>query len=160
MRMNPSQVLLLAFLIGVIAGLRSFTAPAAVAWAAHQDWLSLQNTPLSSASSTAAVVILTLLALVELVTDKLPSTPARTRAPGLIARIVSGGLAGAAIALAGTQSIALGAVLGVAGGVAGGFGGYEIRTRLVKALKVPDLVIALLEDAVAIGGGLLIVTRF
>jgi uncharacterized membrane protein len=48
----------------------------------------------------------------------------------------------------------------VVGGVAGGFGGYQVRVRLVKALKVPDLVIALLEDAVAIGGGLLIVTRF
>ena len=51
-------------------------------------------------------------------------------------------------------------VLGAVGGVAGAFAGYEVRTRLVKALKVPDLVIALLEDAVAIAGGLFIVTRF
>jgi hypothetical protein len=39
----------------------------------------------------------------------------------------------------------------------GAFGGYEVRKRLVRALKAPDFVIALLEDAVAIGGGLLIV---
>jgi uncharacterized membrane protein len=32
--------------------------------------------------------------------------------------------------------------------------------RLVRALKVPDFVIALAEDAVAIAGGLLIVSRF
>lgn len=43
---------------------------------------------------------------------------------------------------------------------AGAFAGYEVRKRLVRALKVPDFLIALLEDAVAIGGGLLIVSRF
>jgi uncharacterized membrane protein len=158
--MNPTQVLLLAFLIGVVAGLRSLTAPAVVAWAAHRNWLGLQSTPLSFMGSTAAVVLFTLLAVVELVADQLPSTPARTKPAGLIFRIVLGGLSGAGVAVAGTQSIALGAVLGVVGGIAGAFAGYEVRTRLVKALKVPDLVIALLEDAVAIGGGLLIVSRF
>jgi uncharacterized membrane protein len=73
---------------------------------------------------------------------------------------VLGVLSGAAVAAAGAQSIGLGAVLGVAGALAGAFAGYEVRKRLVRALKVPDFVIALLEDAVAIGGGLLIVSRF
>jgi len=41
----------------------------------------------------------------------------------------------------------VGAVLGAVGGVAGAFAGYEARTRLVKALKVPDLVIAPLHDS-------------
>ncbi|MGO9272991.1 MAG: DUF4126 family protein [Terriglobia bacterium] len=164
--MNPSEVLLLAFLIGVVAGLRSLTAPAVVAWVAHRNWLDLHNTPLSFMGSTVAVVIFTLLAVVELVADQLPSTPSRLKPPGLIARIVFGGLAGAGVAVAsgtmrgGAQSIALGAVFGAAGGVAGAFGGYQARTRLVKALRVPDLVIACLEDAVAIAGGLLIVSRF
>jgi len=71
-----------------------------------------------------------------------------------------GGLSGACVAVSGAQSIALGAICGVAGGIAGAFAGYEVRTRLVRALKVPDFVIALLEDAVAIAGGLLIVSRF
>ncbi|MFZ0636239.1 MAG: DUF4126 family protein [Candidatus Acidiferrales bacterium] len=158
--MNPSEVMILAFLIGVVAGLRSLTAPAVVSWAAHRNWLNLHNTPLSFMGSSAAVVIFILLALAELVADQLPSTPSRTKPPGLIARIVLGGLSGAGVALAGAQSIALGAVLGVVGGVAGAFGGYRVRTRLVKALKVPDVVIACLEDVVAIGGGLLIVSRF
>jgi len=109
---------------------------------------------------STAVVIFTLLAVVELVADRLPSTPSRLKPPGLIARIVLGGLSGAGVAVAGAQSIALGAVLGVAGGVAGAFGGYQARTRLVKALRVPDLVIACLEDALAIAGGLFIVSRF
>jgi uncharacterized membrane protein len=158
--MTSSQVLLLALLIGVVSGLRSVTAPAVVAWAAHRNWLNLHNTVLSFMASTAAVAIFTLLALVELVADKLPSTPSRTKPVGLIARIVLGGLSGAAVAVSGAESIVLGAVLGAVGGVAGAFAGYEVRTRLVKALEVPDLVIALLEDSVAISGGLFIVSRF
>ena len=78
---------------------------------------------------------------------------------GLSARVVMGALCGATVALAGGESIALGIVLGVAGGIAGAYGGYQVRTRLVKALGVPDVVIAVLEDIVAIGGGLLILSR-
>jgi uncharacterized membrane protein len=158
--MNPSEVLLLASLIGVINGLRTMTAPAVVAWAANRHWLNLDNSPLAFMGSTAAVGIFTVMALGELVIDKLPSTPSRTRLPGLIGRSVLGGLSGACVAASGAQSIALGAVLGVAGAIVGAFAGYEVRTRLVRALKVPDFVIALLEDAVAIAGGLLIVSRF
>ncbi|HMJ26031.1 MAG TPA: hypothetical protein VK475_09395, partial [Pyrinomonadaceae bacterium] len=110
--------------------------------------------------STAAVAIFSVLAIGELVVDKLPSTPNRTKLPGLIGRSVLGGVSGAAVAVAGAQSIATGAVLGVAGAIAGAFAGYEVRKRLVHALKAPDFVIALLEDAVAIGGGLMIVSRF
>jgi uncharacterized membrane protein len=158
--MNPSQVLLLAFLIGVIGGLRTMTAPAVVAWAANRHWLNLHSSPLAFMGSTAAVAVFTVLALGELVVDKLPSTPNRTKLLGLIGRSVTGGLSGAAVAASGVQSIALGAVLGMAGAIAGTFMGYEVRKRLVRALKVPDFVIAVFEDALAIGGGLLIVSRF
>ena len=158
--MVSSQVLLLAFAIGIIAGLRSLTAPAVVAWAAQRGWLNLDGTSLSFMGSTAVVAIFTILAAVELVADQLPSTPARTKAPGLIARIILGGLSGAAVALAGGQSFAVGGVLGGVGGVAGAFAGYQVRTGLVRALKVPDFVIAVLEDVVAVAGALFIVTRF
>jgi uncharacterized membrane protein len=158
--MSPTLALLLAFLIGVVSGLRSLTAPAVVAWAAHRGWINLHHTPLQFMGSTSAVIVFTLFAVVELVADQLPSAPSRTSPPGLIARIVLGALCGAAIAGSGAQSIAIGAVLGATGGVAGAFGGYQVRTLLVKALKVPDFVIASLEDAVTIGAGLIIVSRF
>jgi len=158
--MSPSRVMLLTFLIGVVGGLRSVTGPAVVAWATNRHWLTLHDSLLAFMGSTAAVAVWTVLALGELVADKLPSTPSRTRSPGLIARGVLGGLSGACVAVAGAQSAALGAVLGAAGGIAGAFAGYEVRARLVRVLKVPDFVIAVLEDAVAIGGGFLIVSRF
>jgi uncharacterized membrane protein len=158
--MPPAIVLVLAFLIGALGGLRSLTAPAVVAWAAHLGWINLRNTPLHFLGSGGAVATFTVLALVELVADKLPSAPSRTAPPGLIARIVLGALCGAAVALAGAQSAAIGGVLGAAGGIAGAFGGYQARTGLVKELKVPDFLIATLEDALAICAGLFLMSRF
>src|SRR5437868_2064792 len=134
------MTIFLAFLIGVCAGLRSLTAPAVVAWAIHLGWLKLDG-PLALIGSTGTVTILTILAVGELIADKLPKTPSRTAALGLCARVVTGGLTGACIAAAGGMQPLFGAVLGAAGGVAGAFGGYQARTRLVKALGVRDFVV-------------------
>jgi uncharacterized membrane protein len=149
--------MLLAFLIGAVAGLRSMTAPAVVAWAAHRNWLNLHRTSLAFMGATATVVIVIVLAVIELVLDKLPTTPSRLAPTGLGARVITGGLSGASVAAAAAQSVRLGAVLGVAGGIVGAFVGHGVRSRLVRRLKVPDWVIALFGDAVAIAGGLSIV---
>jgi uncharacterized membrane protein len=158
--MNSGIVLVLAFSIGLIAGLRSMTAPAVVSLAAYLKWIDLQDSPLSFLGSTAAVFILTAAAVVELIVDKLPKTPSRKEPLGLIARFVTGGLSGAAMCAAAHQNAVFGAVLGGVGGLAGAFAGYEARTRLVKSLRIPDLFVALIEDAVAIGCGLFLVSRF
>jgi uncharacterized membrane protein len=92
--------------------------------------------------------------------DKLPQTPNRTSPPGLIARIIMGGLTGACVAAGGGQGAPLGAILGAVGGVVGCFVGYQARTGLVKALSTRDLYVALLEDLVAIGGCLWVLSRF
>ena len=152
-------ILLFAFLIGLLAGLRSLTPPAMVAWAVYLGWLTLTR-PLSLIGSLPAVIILSLLALTEIILDKLPNTPNRTAPPGLIGRIVTGGLTGACVSIGGGQKALVGAVLGLIGGVVGCFGGYQVRARLVKSLRQPDFYIALVEDLVAIGGSLFIVSRF
>ena len=157
--MDTSSALALAFLIGVIAGLRSLMAPTVVAWAAHLKWLNLQPTWAAFMASTVTVGILTVLAIAELIGDKLPKTPSRKSPGPFVARIVSGAFSGAVLCAAAKQPLVAGAFLGGLGAVVGTLGGYEARTRLVKAWKVPDLVVALLEDAVAIGGGLFIVSR-
>lgn len=157
--MSPAYVLFLAFLIGLFNGLRSLTPPAVAAWGAHAGWLRLQRS-LVWIGTTPAAIIFTLLALVELVADKLPTTPSRTAPPGLIARIVLGALTGACVAMAGAQGVVLGAAIGIAGALVGTFGGYQARTRLVKALGTPDFVVAVLEDLVTIGGSLWVVSRF
>lgn len=153
------MTLLLAFLIGAFAGLRSLAPTAVTAWAARLGWLRLPR-PLSSIGTTLAVVIFSFAALVELVADKLPKTPSRRAPPGLVARILMGGLTGACVASAGGESFIVGSLLGVAGALVGTFGGYQVRTCLVKALGPPDFVVAILEDLVAVGGSLWVVTRF
>jgi uncharacterized membrane protein len=148
----------LAFLIGVIAGLRAMTAPAVVSWAARVGWLHLENTPLAFLGFAFTPWIFTLAAIGELVNDKLPKTPSRKAPPGFIARIVTGALSGAALG-ASSDGLVGGLLAGAVGAVAGTLGGYEFRSRLVRATGGKDLPIALLEDAIAIGGGLWIVSR-
>jgi uncharacterized membrane protein len=146
----------LAFLIGVFAGLRSLTAPAVVAWAVHLGRLKLDG-PLAHIGDTVSVAILTILAVAELIADKLPKTPNRTAAVGLCARFVTGGLTGACVMSAWGESAWLGALFGSTGAEAGAFGGYQARTWLVKKLGTRDFVIALAEDLVAVSGCLLVV---
>ncbi len=71
-----------------------------------------------------------------------------------------GGLCGAALAMAGGQSAPLGLIVGIVGAVVGTFAGYQARHQIVTQLKVNDIAVALTEDLIAIGGALLIVTRF
>lgn len=149
----------LALLIGFFAGLRSLTAPAMTALAVHLGWLQVQPS-LAWIGSTPAVVIFVLLALLELVGDKLPRTPSRTSPPGLIARIVMGGLAGACVGSAVAGAGGVGALLGIVGGIAGCYGGYRARIGVVQALGTPDFVVAVVEDLIAIVGSLWVVTRF
>jgi uncharacterized membrane protein len=144
---------LLALLIGVIAGLRAMTAPAAVAWGAYLGWLPVAGTWASFMGHWVAVGIFTILAIVELVTDQLPSTPSRKVPMQFGARIIAGAFSGAVIgATAGVTMVGLGAI----GAVIGTLGGAEVRARLAAAFG-KDPPAAFIEDAVAIIGGLLIV---
>jgi uncharacterized membrane protein len=137
--------------IGFAAGLRALTPPAVMAWAAHLGWLNLNNSPLAFMGSIITAVIFSLLAAFELIGDVRPSTPKRTAPVPLVVRILMGGLCGACICVAANQSLIIGAILGAVGGVIGAFAGYEIRRRLVTALNIKDIFIALLEDLVTIG---------
>ena len=154
-----TSVIFFCFLIGVIAGLRALTAPAVVCWGAHLGWLHFTGTGFSFIDSIITLCIFTLLALVELTTDKLPKTPARTSGPGFIARIIMGAFSGAALAIAGAGSLVIGAVLGIIGALVGTFAGYHVRRYLTTQVKLPDLPVALLEDLIAILGGLFIVSH-
>lgn len=148
---------LLAVGIGIVAGLRSLTAPAVVAWGAYIGWLNLHGSPLAFMGSTIAVAIFSLLAIGELIADKLPIIPKRTAPAPLLARIITGGLCGACLCIAAGQSLVVGAILGGIGGIVGAFLGYGIRRRLSSHMK--DLPVALCEDAVAIGLALFLVSR-
>jgi uncharacterized membrane protein len=150
------SIYLLALAIGVIAGLRTMTAPAAVSWAASLGWLPLEGSWLAFLGYGYTPYVLTALALSEYVGDKLPSTPSRKVPPQFALRSVSGAFSGAAIGAAGGSALG-GAVVGAAGAVIGTLGGAEVRRRLALALG-RDMPAAFIEDAVAILGALLIVS--
>lgn len=148
MRETALMAYLLAFLIGGVAGLRSMTAPAAVSWAAYLGRLHLGGTWLAFLGYRWTPWILTLLAVGELVVDKLPSTPSRTAPMGFAGRIVTGALSGAAVGTAGGTMIG-GAIAGIAGAAVGTLGGHSFRMRLAAALR-NDRPAALIEDTIAI----------
>jgi uncharacterized membrane protein len=150
-------ILLYAFLLGCVCGLRSMTAPAVVAWAAHLGWLHLDGSLLAFFANKVSLAIFSLFALGELIADKLPFIPPRTQAGPLGVRILFGALCGAAVCISVTASPLLGAVLGGLGGVAAAFAGYRYRRRFSSML--PDLPLALIEDLVAVGGGFLLLSH-
>ncbi len=137
-----------AFLIGTASGLRSMIGLAAVSWAAHFGILTLNHTWLAFLGYSFTPYILTLLAIGEMVNDKLPRTPSRLAPPGFIARIVTSALCGLAIGLSGNGMI-VGLVAGIIGAVAGTFGGAKARGLLARAFG-RDMPAALLEDAIAV----------
>ncbi|MGA8274141.1 MAG: DUF4126 family protein [Candidatus Sulfotelmatobacter sp.] len=152
-------ILLLCFLLGCVTGLRSLTPPAVVCWAARLGWLQLTGTRLAFVGHPVTLSIFTLLAIVELIADKLPNTPARTAPLGLSARVVFGCLCGVAIATGVGGSLLVAAIVGVIGALVGTFAGYNVRKALVLRAHLPDFGVALAEDVLAIAGGLLIVSH-
>jgi uncharacterized membrane protein len=124
--------------IGAIAGLRSMTAPAIITRAIRRK---------------TAANIFAVLAAGELIADKLPKIPSRIKPGPLTARIISGALSAAALYSANNRPARYGALLGGAGALAGSFGGFGARRLIVQSLHVPDPVIAVAEDVLAVAGG-------
>ncbi len=144
-------VLVLAGLLGAVAGLRALTAPAVVAWAAMLHWINLDGTWVQWLGHPIIVAVLTVVAIAEMVTDQLPKTPSRTVPLQFITRLITGGFAGAALATAwGYPWGGLGA--GLIGAAAGTIIGFELRRRLSDKEGI-DLPVALTEDVVAVLGG-------
>jgi uncharacterized membrane protein len=152
--MKRSYTPALAVAIGVVAGLRTLAAPAVLAWAAKRRWIRLGSSPLATIVSAKASKRITDFAVSELIADKLPFTPSRLNAGPLASRIVSGAICGATIYGVVKRPLTEGAVLGGLGAIAAAFAGYHMRKRLSR--DMPDLAVAVLEDALAIGGGVLI----
>lgn len=139
-----------AALFGVIAGLRAFTAPAAVCWAAHLGKIDISGSWLAFLGNGWTTWTFTALAVVELVTDQLPSTPSRTVPMQFGARISTAALCGIALGLAGGAPV-VAALAAIVGAVVGTLGGAQMRSRLATAFG-RDLPAAIVEDVIAIAG--------
>ena len=149
------MIVVLALLIGFVAGLRAMMAPAAVAFAARFGHLALAGTPLAFMAYAWTPWIFGIAALGELVTDQLPSTPSRKIPVQFGTRIVTGALSGACIGAA-HDTLVVGLVAGAIGAVLGTLGGSAARTKMAAAFG-SDRPAALIEDVVAIALAALIV---
>jgi uncharacterized membrane protein len=133
-------VLIAAILLGFLAGLRTFTAPAVL-------WLMRHGTPLAYA--------LGVLALAEYTGDLSPKAPPRTHPVGLIARACSGAFCGWAVTSMAGTSVMAGTALGAVAAVIGAYVGLAARARAITLIgRVPA---AVLEDIVAIVGSVAVV---
>jgi uncharacterized membrane protein len=130
--------------------MRSMTAMAVLCWFAYRGDLSLDGTWASWAAKLVTAIAFTVLALGELVVDKLPKTPNRTAPGPLLVRVVIGGLIGAIVAAGLNGSEVEGVILGVGGALIGAFGGFLIRREIVLRLGCKDWPVALVEDVSAI----------
>lgn len=140
--------------LGVIAGMRSMGAPALVSdYLTRTQPPALEQSPLHWLGTAKAANVTKFLAVGEIIGDKLPMTPSRVAPAPLFARMVSGGLSGAALCLAGGKRTDVGAVIGVAAAVAGAYGFYHLRRTLGQKMPVPDPVLGAAEDGLAYGVG-------
>jgi uncharacterized membrane protein len=144
----------LPLLIGLIAGLRTMTAPAAVSWASRIGSLNVAPTAFAFLGYTFTPWVFTALALGELVTDQLPTTPSRTVPIQFGARMVAGAVCGGAIGASG-GALVTGLIAGIAGAIIGTLGGRAFRAQLVATFG-RDRPAALIEDVVAVGGAFLV----
>ncbi|MEH2072341.1 MAG: hypothetical protein V7K47_30020 [Nostoc sp.] len=135
------MTLISAFVLGLVAGLRAFTAPAA----------------LFLARGGIVGIILVFFAVAELIGDMVPQIPSRTSPPALIARILSGGIVGWIIAGANSSFALVGAVIGVLGALIGAYGGRAVRIAAIE--RIGAIPSALIEDVVAIALAAFVVTR-
>jgi uncharacterized membrane protein len=158
--MSFAYVLLLVFLIGLVAGLRSMTAPAVVCWGAHLGWLPLAGSSLGFLTHPVSLILFTIFALGELVADKLPFISSRTTPGPLFIRLILGATSGVALCLVAKLALPYGILLGALGAAVGAYGGYNYRRSIPADNRGAQFAAALLEDIIAVGGGFWIVSRF
>jgi uncharacterized membrane protein len=147
--------LALAFLIGIVAGLRTMTALAAASWAAYLGGIVPPGSSLTFLGYAWTPWILSIAACAELAKDKLPTTASRKAPFGFSLRIIVGAIGGEVLSVA-QGAWMTGMLFGVAGAVAGTFAGASVRGRLAAAFG-RDLPAALVEDVVAILAAVVIV---
>ena len=140
--------------LGAIAGLRSMAAPAALSRAVERgDVDGLENTPFAALGSSRVSTVLRVFEIGEMFVDKLSViVPSRTSPPPLLGRAASGALVGAALFASRGRQTTTGGVLGAVSAVAAAYATERLRLQISERLGIPDLAVALSEDALVLFG--------
>jgi uncharacterized membrane protein len=136
------MVLLLAFLLGAVSGMRTFTGPAVL-------WIMRHGGPWAYVLGAAA--------LFEYFFDVNPKAPPRTCTSNVTGRVLSGLFVGWWAGVAAGVSPVSTTIAAVIGAILSTYASYALRKRCIVAFgNVPS---GLLEDAVAIAASVAIVAR-
>lgn len=140
--------------IGALAGMRTSSAPAITSQILSRHHSKrLERSPLNFMQLKTVTNILTILTVGEVIVDKLPTTPNRTKPAGIIFRGLSGALAGASIYKASGNNVLAGTLTGAASAVASAYISFLLRKSVVKNTSVADPIIGAVEDALVIAAG-------
>jgi uncharacterized membrane protein len=148
-----------AALIGTLAGMRSMAAPAVIGQLSRNGGLDEVTGALTVFKGSGFSVASAIFAGGELIADKLPMVPNRTAAGPLLGRALTGGLSGAVVCSSRRRSVLAGALIGAAFAIGAAYGAYELRKLAGKKLHLPDVAVALGEDAIVGALGIALTSR-
>ncbi|NYZ63254.1 DUF4126 family protein [Luteimonas deserti] len=146
------MALIHSVLMGAVAGMRAMTPFAAVANAARTRSLPRGNGAPPLLGSRIVASLAGTLAAGELAGDKMKTAPDRIVPAGMLARIATGALAGAALAPARQRPVA--ALLGA--GAAVGMAYLTFRLRVRAMARYGQTTTGVVEDAIAVTSAALI----
>ncbi len=154
MKIKITQPLWQVAALGVLAGMRTTSAPAIAGYILRYHYSKgLSNSSVGLLRSEELATALKILVIVEFIADKLPSTPKRIKPFSLVARCLSGGLAGTSICKASGDNALTGAILGAGFAFAATFGSYYLRKSIVRGARIFDPIVGAIEDALVLGAG-------
>lgn len=156
--MNDAGVYAGAAVLGAVAGMRTMAARPVVTRLLH-DGVPVRDDEFGFLSRPVTGYAALALAAAQVAADKLPFMPKRTEEESLAARAMSGATSGAAICSAKKRQPAVGALLGALGAAASSYLISLLRRRRADDVDIPAPLIAIVEDALAAGAGILVISK-
>ncbi len=149
-----TNVYLQSIFIGMFAGMRSMSAPALVSnYLSDKQSPEIEDSVFRLLASQKAAYVLTMLAVGEMVADKLPIIPDRISPVPLVGRAVSGAICGASLSIVKDKDSNIGALAGGVAAIVSAYGFYHLRRKLGEDTGIPDVLIGLAEDVIVVKGG-------
>ena len=158
MKSKSSGTLCRCIGLGLVAGMRCASAGVIALHIIRKAGTQHNDNKLATfVQSNGFNTALNIMAIGELIGDKLPFVPARIKPAGLMARIISGGVSNAAVSKATGKSVILYGLLGSAVAVGATYTFYNLRKTAGNKTGIADPLIALAEDALVASIGLALV---
>jgi uncharacterized membrane protein len=146
--------------LGVMTGMRSQAGIWLMVLRANMEPAAFRGTWLGWLGYRPVLAFFSLLEIGELIVDKTSLLPNRIAPGPLLGRVQAGAFAGAAAFIEEDRPALLGAAIAAGGAVASSYLFYYLRREAVRRTGLPDVVVALGEDAALAGIGLAVMQTY